>query len=367
LENENEEKKNGGSRMRYRNKLLAAAFAFMALILTGCADQEEQQETKEQAKNQDTQEPREQAENQGNQEKKKQAEDQQDITSDISEEEFIRKASPQKIEHVHGIGYPGNDDGLYVASHNGLKIYKDGEWLETAAQNHDYMGFQATEDGFFASGHPEKGEDLKDPLGLVKSTDKGRTLEKIAFYGESDFHFLSAGYYNSSLYLINEAANSKMERGVYLSRDQADSWEPVEMKGLESSTLGMMAVHPEKGGTFAMATKDGVFISDDFGKNMNRAGQYELVTAAAFSKKYLYISPVHQQTIQLFRLEAEGTGKAEKLTIPHLNHDNPITYISADPRQEGRIAFMTILNDLYESVDGGKTWKRLLVNGRIEQ
>jgi hypothetical protein len=364
---ENENKKNGGSRMRFRNKLLAAAFAFMALFLTGCADQEEHQETQEQGGNQDTQE---QAENQDTQESKEQEEDQQsmeeDITSDIPEEEFIRKASPQKIEHVHGIGYPGNDDGLYVASHDGLKIYKDGKWLETAAQNHDYMGFQAIEDGFFASGHPEKGSDLKDPLGLVKSKDKGRTLEKIAFYGESDIHFLSAGYHNSSLYLINEEPNSKMERGVYLSKDQAGSWEPVEMKGLESSTLGMMAVHPEKGGTFAMATKEGVFISDDYGKSMKRMGQYELVTAAAFSKEYLYISPVHQQTIQLFMLEAEKTEKAEKLTIPHLNHDNPITYIAADPRQEGRIAFMTILNDLYETVDGGKTWKRLLVNGRIE-
>ena len=357
--------------MRNRNKLLAAAFAFMALFLTGCADQEEQQETQEQAKNQDAQGSNEQAKNQDAQESKEQAENQQsmeeDITSDISESEFIRKASPQKIEHVHGIGYPGNDDGLYVASHNGLKIYKDGKWMETAAQNHDYMGFQATEDGFFASGHPEEGADLKDPLGLVKSKDKGRTLKKIAFYGESDFHFLSAGYHNSSLYLINEEANSELERGVYLSKDQADSWEPVELKGLESSTLGMMAVHPEKGGIFAMATKEGVFISDDYGRSMKRAGQYELVTAAAFSKEFLYISPVHKQTIQLFRLEAEETGKAEKLTMPHLNHDNPITFIAADPRQEGRIAFMTILNDLYESVDGGKTWKRLLVNGRIEQ
>ncbi|UYZ21335.1 F510_1955 family glycosylhydrolase [Mesobacillus jeotgali] len=350
--------------MSYRNKLMAAAFAFMALILTGCADQEEtqdkqeMQETKEKQDTKDTKDTKEQGENQQSME--------EDITSDIPDEEFIRKASAQKIEHVHGIGYPGNDDALYVATHNGLKIYRKGEWLETAGQNHDYMGFQATEEGFFASGHPEKGSNLKDPLGLVESTDKGRTLEKIAFSGESDFHFLSAGYSNSSLYLINEEPNSKLERGVYLSRDQASSWEPVELGGLESTTLGMMAVHPDKGGTFAMATKEGVFITDDYGKNMKRAGEYELVTAAAFSKESLYISPVHQQTIQLYRLDAENTEKAENLTIPHLDHDNPITYIAADPRQEGRIAFMTILNDLYESEDGGRTWKRLLVNGRIE-
>jgi len=342
--------------MSHRNKIMAAAFAFMALILTGCADQEETQDKQEMQEKKETKEP---AKNQQSME--------EDITSDIPDEEFIRKAPEQKIEHVHVIGYPGNDESLYVATHNGLKIYRNGEWLETAGQNHDYMGFQATEEGFFASGHPEKGSSLMDPLGLVESTDKGRTLEKIGFYGESDFHFLSAGYSNSSLYLINEEPNSKLERGVYLYRDQASSWEPVELGGLESSTLGMMAVHPDKGGTFAMATKEGVFITDNYGKNMKRVGEYELVTAAAFSKESLYISPVHQQTIQLFRLDAEDTGKAENLTIPHLNYDNPITYIAADPRQEGRIAFMTILNDLYESKDGGRTWKRLLVNGRIEQ
>ncbi|MBT2643271.1 hypothetical protein J7I80_13610 [Bacillus sp. ISL-41] len=342
--------------MSHRNKLIATAFAFMALILTGCADQEETQDKQEM---QEKKETKEQAENQQSME--------EDITSDIPDEEFIRKASGQKIEHVHGIGYPGNDESLYVATHNGLRIYRNGEWLETAGQNHDYMGFQATEDGFFASGHPEKGSNLKDPLGLVESTDKGRTLEKIAFYGESDFHFLSAGYSNSSLYLINEEPNSKLERGVYLSRDHASSWEPVELDGLESSTLGMMAVHPDKGGTFAMATKEGVFITDNYGKNVKRAGEFELVTAVAFSRESLYISPVHQQTIQLFRLDDEDRGKAENLTIPHLNYDNPITYIAADPRQERRIAFMTILNDLYESEDGGRTWKRLLVNGRIEQ
>ncbi|RSD25025.1 F510_1955 family glycosylhydrolase [Mesobacillus subterraneus] len=280
--------------------------------------------------------------------------------------EFVVKAAKQRIEHVHGIGYPGNDDGLYVASHHGLRIFKNGEWLETTEQLHDYMGFQAVEDGFYASGHPEEGSELKNPLGLVKSTDQGKSLDKVAFYGESDFHFLSASYKDSVLYLINEEANSELERGIYVSRDNAKSWETVELNGFEADTFGMIAVHPENGERFAMSTREGVFLTEDYGKNIRKAGDYELVTAASFSKESLYISPVQQNKIKLLKLDPAKLEEAVELKIPTLNHDNPITYIAAHPEQEGRIAFITILNDLFESQDGGQTWKQLLVNGRIE-
>jgi hypothetical protein len=322
--------------------------AAVLLVLTGCSGQEGKEQEK----------PATQENNSKNeQQKKPQVE---------SETDFIIKAEPQKIEHIHGIGYPGNDEGLYVASHHGLKIFKNGEWLETTDENHDYMGFQAFEGGFFASGHPAEGSGLENPLGLVKSTDKGNTLDKIAFYGESDFHFLSASYQDTILYLINEEPNSELDRGVYVSKDRGGAWEPVELNGLDANSFGMIAVHPENGGTIAMSTREGVFVSDDFGTTMERAGDYQMVTAAAFSKEYLYISPVENEQIKLIRLPKEQENAGEEVTIPNLKYDNPITYIAADPEQEDRIAFITILNDLYESEDGGKTWNQLLVNGRIE-
>ncbi|MCM3574369.1 hypothetical protein M3172_14330 [Mesobacillus subterraneus] len=328
--------------------VLITIFAAFMLMLTGCsgdAGQEEGNPTSDENKMEKEEQKEQQAK---------------------SDAEFIIKAEPQKIEHIHGIGYPGNDEGLYVASHHGLKIFKNGEWLETTDENHDYMGFQAVEDGFFASGHPAEGSDLKNPLGLVKSTDSGKTLDKIAFYGESDFHFLSASYQDKVLYLINEEPNPDLERGIYVSKDRGGTWEPVELNGLEAQSLGMMAVHPENGGTLAMATREGVFVSDDYGATMKRAGDYQMVTAAAYSRESLYISPVEHEEIKLVRLTNEQPNTGEELPIPKLKHDNPITYIAAHPEQEGRISFITILNDLYESEDGGKTWNQLLVNGRAE-
>ena len=71
--------------------------------------------------------------------------------------------------------------GVSIATHSGIKVYQNGKWLEAKTGLHDYMGFQATKNGFFASGHPEPGANLKNPLGLMKSSDGGNTLEKLAF------------------------------------------------------------------------------------------------------------------------------------------------------------------------------------------
>lgn len=74
-------------------------------------------------------------------------------------------------------------------------------------------GLSSNENGFFASGHPEPGANLKNPLGLMKSSDGGNTLEKLAFYGESDFHNLAVGYNTEAIYLYNERPNSKLQQG----------------------------------------------------------------------------------------------------------------------------------------------------------
>ncbi|MFT9597954.1 hypothetical protein [Mesobacillus sp.] len=80
--------------------------AAVLLVLTGCSGQEgkEQEKSATEENNSKNEQPK--------------------IPKAESETDFIIKAEPQKIEHVHGIGYPGNDEGLYVASHHGLKIFK---------------------------------------------------------------------------------------------------------------------------------------------------------------------------------------------------------------------------------------------------
>ncbi len=162
-------------------------------------------------------------------------------TANTIPQNFYKETTFGKIEHIHGIGYAGNMPGVSIATHSGIKVYQNGKWLETKTELHDYMGFQATKNGFFASGHPEPGANLKNPLGLMKSSDGGNTLEKLAFYGESDFHNLAVGYNTEAIYLYNERPNSKLQQGFYFSTNNGQDWKNSKLKGL-SSTIHSFSV-----------------------------------------------------------------------------------------------------------------------------
>lgn len=287
-------------------------------------------------------------------------------TEPVQVSEFeIRKAPPQRIDQIYGLGYPGNDEGLYIASHQGIKIHSGDGWLEGTSQKHEYLGFQATKDGFFASGHPEEGSDLKNPLGLVKSIDKGATLEKLAFYGESDFHFLSSSYGTDTLYVINEKETPTLKLGVYLSEDEGQTWEPVKLNGFDSDTFGMIAVHPTNSNMMAMATKSGIFLSEDKGKNIKRVTEPIMATALTFSENNLYYSSVENNKVLFNKLNI-NTLESEQMEIPFLDYDNPVTYIAVNHKDNKTLSFSTYLYDVYESNDEGENWNLILKNGKIE-
>ncbi|XJZ26305.1 F510_1955 family glycosylhydrolase [Bacillota bacterium Lsc_1132] len=292
-------------------------------------------------------------------------------TKRITEQEAAKQykmvtAKNQKIEHIHGIGYPGNDEALYVATHEGLKLHKQSKWFETTTNHHDYMGFQATASGFQASGHPEKGSALKDPLGLVESLDQGKTLKRLAFYGQSDFHYMASGYSENGIYVINEQQTGKFDPEVYFSNNKGKNWSKSKFDQFAANSLGMMTVHPKDGKTMAMATKTGIYYSENNGDTMKLVTDPVMVTALTFAGDELLYSSVENKQILLKRLNPK-TGIQSPLSFPFLDYDNPVTYIAVDPKNENRFAFSTYKNDLYESTDGGKSWVNLLKDGKIEQ
>src|SRR5690625_3668659 len=182
------------------------------------------------------------------------------------EEKSFETSFDGSMEHVHGMGYAGDDGGLYLASHTGLKIYRDGEWFETTKNFNDYMGFNAVDKGFYTSGHPGKDSDLPNPIGLKRSFDGGKTLEDIDFEGESDFHVMAVGYNSHDIILMNEAKNSKLEVGIYISQDSGESWKEVTASGLEGDILAL-SIHPSNSEYIAAATNNGVYLSSDKGEN----------------------------------------------------------------------------------------------------
>src|SRR5437899_7996074 len=89
------------------------------------------------------------------------------------------------LMHVHGLGYSPDGKRLMIPSHHGLAIYENGKWSKAPGPEHDYMGFSASANRIYSSGHPAAGSGLVNPFGLLRSKDGGKTWEKLNQEGES--------------------------------------------------------------------------------------------------------------------------------------------------------------------------------------
>ena len=126
--------------------------------------------------------------------------------------------------HVHGLGVNPADGALFIATHTGLFRAGDGESraVRVGDNYQDTMGFTVVgENRFLGSGHPDLRTDLPPLLGLIESTDEGRSWEPISLLGEADFHVLRSvgervyGYDSSNDRLL-------------VSGDAGRTWEEVE-------------------------------------------------------------------------------------------------------------------------------------------
>ncbi|MEH7074128.1 F510_1955 family glycosylhydrolase [Neobacillus drentensis] len=277
----------------------------------------------------------------------------------------IVQANSIKVEQILGIGYPGNDISLYVATDDGIKMYNGSKWFEPTTNQSDYIGFQAVSDGFIASGHPQKGSGLKDPLGIIKSVNKGQAISKLSFYGQSLFHFVGASYSGKGLYVINEEPNDKLGQGVNYSPDNGHTWKKSALKDFDADSYGMIAVHPKNGNIAAMSTRTGIYYSTDNANTVKRITGPFMVTALTFSGDTILFSSVENKKVLLKTLNPD-TGEQKNIAFPFLDYDNPITYLAVNPKDPKQIAFTTYKNDLYESIDGGIKWNNPMINGKTE-
>ncbi|MGW4055476.1 F510_1955 family glycosylhydrolase [Streptomyces sp. NPDC004779] len=103
-----------------------------------------------------------------------------------------RPGSGSALTHIHGLGL--HEDTLYVATHEGIHSPgPGGAPVLVGDRRDDFMGFTVAPDGtFLAGGHPAPGSGGPSNLGLVASTDAGRTWTERSLVGEVDFHALDA-------------------------------------------------------------------------------------------------------------------------------------------------------------------------------
>lgn len=280
-----------------------------------------------------------------------------------SEPYSFEEVKSSKFEHLHGLGYINGGPAIVISTHDGLYQYEKEEWKEATSEKHDYMGFQAIREGFFSSGHPEPGSDYENPLGLVKSTDRGASFDKLAFYGEIDFHYLAAGYDSNAVYVINEMPTKGMSGGLHYSLDEGTTWNQSAMNEFTSEFISNLAVHPSKENLIAIGSKDGLFISEDYGENFNLLNDKKMILYVTLTENGGYYSSYENETTEL-KSFALSTDQAKTIQLPK-EEMNPISFIAVNPKDEKEIVIATNTNDIYLTTNEGLNWDELAVNGEL--
>ena len=270
-------------------------------------------------------------------------------------------AAESVLHHVHGLAFSADGKTLMVPAHIGLAVYRGGKWARTPGPAHDFMGFSAAEKAIYSSGHPAPDSPLRNPLGLMKSTDGGATWRELGLSGESDFHLMAAGYRSHAVYVVNPEPSSRMrEPGLHFTRDDGKSWTRSAAAGL-AGRITSIAVHPTDEASVAIGTLEGLYVSHDSGARFARIGPLRPVSAVLFDfdGKRLFFAHIDGDRVQ--HISVDGRSE-QRIRLPKLERDFVI-YISQNPAQRSELAVATRQRNVFLSTDAGKTWKQIAREG----
>lgn len=267
------------------------------------------------------------------------------------------------LTHVHGLSYSADGKQLVIPSHNGLAVFADGRWTKAAGPAHDYMGFSATRDALYSSGHPAPGSGLTNPFGLIKSRDGGKTWEKLGLEGESDFHTLATSYGTNAVYVVNHQPNSRMRQpGIYYTLADGLKWQRADARGLRAK-LNALAVHPADAKVVAAGADDGLYLSRDSAASFAPLVSGTRVLAQTFDLdgQHLWFS-AYEGKPTLAKIALRTGAKPENQPLPVLAND-AVAYIAQNPVRRDEMAIATFNRSVFVSQDQGRTWKQIAKEG----
>lgn len=272
-------------------------------------------------------------------------------------------ASPVTLTHVHGLSYSADGKQIFIPSHHGMAVYSGGKWVKAAGPEHDYMGFSATKQFFYSSGHPAPGSGLINPFGLIKSGDGGKTWRKLGLEGEVDFHQLATSYGTNAVYVVTHAPNSRMSKpGIHATFNDGFSWKHAASNGLDGQLISL-AVHPTNNKIVAAGTKTGLFLSTDGSDNFKRLASGAQILAAFFdlNEKQLWFSSYDGKPA--LTLLDWSSGKKTIINLPPLTQD-AVAYIAQNPVNQNKYVIATFERNVYLSKNLGKTWIQIVSRGQ---
>jgi hypothetical protein len=161
------------------------------------------------------------------------------------------------MAHVHGLGVDPADGALYAGTHYGLFRVPDSGAPERVSDGmQDLMGFTVVgPQHYLASGHPGPDDDAPPNLGLIETTDGGRTWQTLSLAGVADFHALESRHgrvygWNAGDVMVSEDGKTWETRSKLLLADFAVS--PDDPDTLLATTAQGLGTSDDGGRTFAL-------------------------------------------------------------------------------------------------------------------
>lgn len=238
--------------------------------------------------------------------------------------------------HVHGLSVDATTGQVLLATHEGLFDMSTTPATKLGPTN-DLMGFTAASDTgvFYASGHPGEDSTMPNPMGLIKSSDGGKTWVQLSRQGESDFHALT----------ITKAGIVAFDGQLWTSPD-GKTW-TTAAAGFAPSVL---AGHPDTN-TVLATLPEGLQRSVDGGRTWKPVPSSPVIQFAAFAngKEAVGVEPngtVHYST-------DGGTTWAPKGKI-----NAKVQAVAAAKGPDGKLQIWAATADeLIVSSDGGGTFR----------
>ena len=237
------------------------------------------------------------------------------------------------ISHIHSVRAFG--DQVILGTHEGLFRYVNQKTVQLMGPEiFDIMGLAVFGKKLYASGHPGPGSKLPEPVGLILSTDSGKSWKKLGLQGEVDFHLLeSAG---ADMYGVDSGSGN-----LLYSNNAGKKW---TSRG--KNVVSDIAVNPAKVGS-ALALRDGKLIStqNSFTKMRNVNS-----TPAFTSLDWITGSLLASGGKSLYRSTDSGMSWKKLSDFPE---------DASTVTQSAKIIAVAAGNSIYKSTDGGKTFKKM--------
>ncbi|MGH3715826.1 MAG: F510_1955 family glycosylhydrolase [Micromonosporaceae bacterium] len=250
-----------------------------------------------------------------------------------------RDASPEhgaggEITHIHGLGINPADRALYVAAHNGVfRLDARGKAQRVGDGKQDTMGFTIVgADHFLASGHSAPDSGGPAHLGLIESTDGGKTWSSLSMQDQADFHALR--YRHDTVYGYNSLS------GQLLASEDRTTWQTRSEVQLRD-----FAVSPTDPNTLVATGAGGPMRSTDGGRNWTGAGGDPIAVLDWETDERLWGVTADGRVMRSTDGGVTWSGLGEIGGQPAAFAAGPGKLYVATP--EGRIA---------ESSDDGRTW-----------